>query len=145
MGATLTNGALRSHEKSRLSTLDGIDLRPAKVRAPERTEEIAPKRKRAGKFTRDAMRSAGLSVEAFRIDAQQKSGGVVSEALSDEGARSVSLDWVLDQTDLTFRIAFTDALMKEWGLQDSKSEARREAVVRLFSQLLALMDETRVA
>jgi hypothetical protein len=35
--------------------------------------------------------------------------------------------------------------MKEWGLQDSKSEARREAVVRLFSQLLALMDETRVA
>jgi hypothetical protein len=145
MSHSLANATVRPHEKSLRSELDAITLRPAKVRAPERPEEIAPKRKRAGKFTREAMREAGLSVEAFRIDAGQKSNGVISEALSDEGVRSVSFDWVLDQTDTAFRVAFAASLMRAWGLEDGRSAQRREAAVRLFAQVLALIDEKRDA
>ncbi len=138
MSTNVAKATVRAHEKSLLGRLNEVNPTPARVRTAERTEEIAPKKRRGGSIAREAMRSGDVSVEAFRIDAGQKSDGVVSESLS--GTRHLPLDWVLDQTSEQFRVAFVDALRQHWGLVRQSKRAIRMKVAADLMQLIFDLD-----
>lgn len=90
------------------------------------------------------MRTADVSLEAFRIDSDQKSNGVVSEALSDQSPRYVPLEWVLNQTDQGFRVAFLEVLQREWDLAPERQhDVEINLAVALFDRLVKVIESKK--
>lgn len=141
MSNSVNGAALRTHEKSLRDRLSDVAPKAARVRTAERNDEIAPQKRRGGAIVREALRTADVSLEAFRIDAGQKSNGVVSEALSDQTARHTPLEWVLSQTDQGFRVAFLELLQAEWGLAPERQhDVEINLAVALFDRLVRVIE-----
>ena len=141
MASTVGNNALRTHANGLRDRLDGVSPKPARVRSAAKTAEIRPESRKGGSLVREAMRTADLSQKAFALDASQTES-TVSEGLS--GGRNLAFDWILNQTDLGFRVSFIEALQRAWDLDPKQDhQVQIDLAVALFDRLVSAIESSK--